>query len=317
MYSVTGPSNAAKIPYYTPYLSRKILDECVLQNGYRVPSQENYLYSFIYHCLYHKGLSSGIKTKYQSLTVSNSPDNDYLAKIKEIAIGLNVEVGSTLEELDVFMKSVGWRPHIDTLELLSSNNKWLAKHIQSEILEKEECIVMCVLKKGFMNNSNLETFNQYLSEIGFKILKQEILEGERAILAYNHLRGGNWSSTNEEEYSPAVIYTLFDSSINGVLVRKHNLEYNPRFKKNLLRRKFDVGNQSHIHMTDNTHQSLEYIDVLYKEEISDFTKIIRDFDNTHALDSSIIELSALVKYKIETLPRKIKDKLLSKLRSLI
>ena len=50
MYSVTGPSNAQKIPYYTPYLAKKILNETVTHNGYSVPNPKHYLNSFIYHC---------------------------------------------------------------------------------------------------------------------------------------------------------------------------------------------------------------------------------------------------------------------------
>ena len=35
MYSVTGPSNTAKIPYYTPYLAKKILANSRIYNGYK------------------------------------------------------------------------------------------------------------------------------------------------------------------------------------------------------------------------------------------------------------------------------------------
>ena len=45
-----------------------------------------------------------------------------------------------------------------------------------------------------------------------------------------------------------------------------------------LRKEFDVGNQSHIHMTDNTYQSLEYIDVLFPNKLNQIKKDIHKFD---------------------------------------
>ena len=94
-------------------------------------------------------MSSGIPTRYNDLKISNSPDNDYLLKIKELSKPFNIDVGSTLEELDEYMKDVGWRPHLDTLDLLSSNNRWLSKHVKSTNLGKELCLVACVLKRIF------------------------------------------------------------------------------------------------------------------------------------------------------------------------
>jgi len=316
MYSVTGPSNAAKIPYYTPYLAKKILDESVLHNGYSVPNPEHYLNSFIYHCLYHKGLSSGIETRYKDLNVLKSPDNDYLLKIHELSEALNVEVGSTLEELDLYMKSVGWRPHLDTLDLLSSNNKWLYKHTKSTNLGKELCLIACVLKIGFFEHNKIENFEKKLELLNLKILNKEVLKEERLLTAYNHLRGGNWSATNEEQYSPGAVYLLVDESRDGFLVRKNNLNYNPRSKKMALRKKFDVGFQSHIHMTDNTYQTLEYIDVLYPEQLSKYKDTISEIDK-HFNNNTLVDFSFILIYKLKTFPRKFKDRLMEKLRSLL
>ena len=111
-----------------------------------VPSPKDHLFSFIYHCLYHKGLTSGIPTKYKKLSPSINPDNDYLAEIKKIseAAGVRNEC-LTLEDLDAFMKEAGC-PHIDTLDLLSSTNRWLAAHLKSEIY-KEELELLCVCSK--------------------------------------------------------------------------------------------------------------------------------------------------------------------------
>ena len=235
MYSVSGPSNAARTPYYTPYLARKILNESVIFNGFSVPTSQNYLNSFIYHCLYHKGLSSGIPTIYKELKISASPDNDYLEKIKHLSLAEGVDTGGSLEELDSYMKGVGWRPHVDTLDLLSTNNKWLLRHLKAEVLIDELTIIICVLKEGFFDNDNLSSFIQSVKQKGFEVLDKEMLRDGREVIAFDHLRGGNWSLTNESKYSPSAVLVLCDSSIDGYLVRKFNLDYNPKHRKRALR----------------------------------------------------------------------------------
>ena len=317
MYSVTGPSNAQKIPYYTPYIAKKILNETAIHNGYKVPNPEHYLNSFIYHCLYHKGLSSGIPSRYNDLKISNSPDNNYLLKIKELSKPFNIDVGSTLEELDEYMKDVGWRPHLDTLDLLSSNNRWLSKHVKSTNLGKELCLVACVLKKGFFEHNKIEKFEKKLKQLNFKVLEKEILKDNRLQLAYNHLRGGNWSATNEEQFSPQAVFLLFDESKDGYLVRKNNLHYNPRSKKMALRKEFDVGNQSHIHMTDNTYQSLEYIDVLFPNKLNQIKKDIHKFDLESSKYNILQNTLFIIKYNLKILPRRVKDWLMELFRSII
>ena len=219
MYSVSGPSNAARIPYHTPFLSRQILENATTFRGYRVPNDVDYFHSFIYHCLYHKGLSSGIPSCYQNLVVSSSPDNDYLGKIKELGANVGVVAGESLEELDLYMETVGWKPHADTLDLLSSSNKWIYQHLKSLELAEEITLTVCVLKSGFRAHHSVDEFKSSLNAIGFEVLIHEHLLGDRANLAYDHLRGGNWSASNAEEYSPSDIYVIFDKTRDGVLVR--------------------------------------------------------------------------------------------------
>ena len=270
MYSVSGPSNAARIPYHTPYLSQKILDEAAEFKGYSVPSARNYLNSFIYHCLYHKGLSAGIPTMYSELKISESPDNDYLAKIKELAAAVGEIPGETLEELDEYMLAAGWRPHTDTLELLTSGNKWIMRKLRDSPRASEVTLTACILKSGFYDANTAASFEAELERCGFGVLRKEDLSGERALLARNHLRGGNWSASGEESFFPKTVYILFDATKTGYAVRSFSAEYNPRPKKLKLRRCFDTGYQSHIHMTDDTHQCVEYIDIMYPGELENY-----------------------------------------------
>jgi hypothetical protein len=83
-----------------------------------------------------------------------------------------------------------------------------------------------------------------------------------------------------------------------------------------LRKKFDVGFQSHIHMTDNTYQTLEYIDVLYPEQLSKYKDSINEIDK-HFNNNTLVDFLFILIYKLKTFPRKFKDRLMEKLRSLI
>ena len=270
LYSVSGPASSSRVPYHTPFISKRILDEAATHKGFKVPSNENYLYSFIYHCLYHKGLSSGIPSSYKNLRSNKIPENDYLSKITELSVRIGVSTGSTLEELDKFMGTIGWRPHSDTLELLSSSNRWLAHHINCEKKHKELAMILCVLKDGFYDRNNINEFESKVCSLGFKILSREHLQGTRKELAANHLRGGNWSLTENSKCLPSDVFVLLDTSVYGTFCRKYNGAYNPRPKKYRLRRMFDFHTDSMIHMTDTTHQSVEYLEVLYPTSLDNY-----------------------------------------------
>ena len=279
-YSESGPANAARIPYYVPSLARKLLNEKQKVGKYYVQNPSNYFFSLAYHCLYHKGRSSGITSNYANVAPYENPDNDYLVKLEEIAEQANLECPSTLEEIDKLMKESGWRPHLDTLDLLATTNVWLSTHLARQRSNvREQTLIACVLKKGFLDRYDVvEDFEKSLREQGLTVLRKEILENERAELARAHLRGGNWSSVGAEEYFPKVIYIVFDSTNYGYICRANNFFYSPRGKKLALRKLYDVDHQSHIHMTDDTAQTMEYLEVLYPEQIVELEAEIGKFD---------------------------------------
>ena len=316
MYSVRGPSDAARIPYHVPVLSKKILNEAVKFNGYSVPSGINYLHSFIYHCLYHKGISSGIPSTHAGVVASKNPDNDYLGKIEELSRIEDVAVGTNLEELDEYMESVGWRPHLDTLELLAKSNKWLAKHLEKTVNRIEYTLIACVLKEGFFAANTCDRFEKSLQKNGFAILQSEKLDGNRQIQAATALRGGNWSSTNEPKYLPKHLYILYDATLRGSAIRKYNLNYDPRPIKNVLRKKYDGADQSFIHMTDNTAQTVEYLKEMYPATVEAVYEDIMKTDLKYSQHSLKLYLWKIL-FQTKSMPRRILSIVNEKIRSLI
>ena len=279
LYSVSSPANAARIPYYLPFLSKKMLAEKVItKDGYSVQTDENYLYSLIYHCLYHKGVSSGIASKYPTVRVSESPDNDYLAEIKNIADRVGVQVGDTLEELDSLLAEKGWKPHRDTLELVAPTNKWLQRHLESDVLADELGLFVLVLKTGFFEEHTIDKISKILLEHDFHIFRSEVFDPERKNTATDHLRGGNWSSTGEEKYNPSAAIVVGKVGVEGVAARAQNSVIDIRSFKLKLRKEFDVDHQSFIHITDTTHQSYEYFEVLYPELKNESGAFLTEYD---------------------------------------
>jgi hypothetical protein len=274
MYGVSTPASTSMLPYHPPYLSRKILENKRIGPGSAsVPSDIDYLNSFIYHCLYHKGLSSGIPTSFKNLKPSSTPDNNYALKIEELAHEIGLKLDITLEGLDNYMIECGWRPHIDTLEFIAPNNEWVENLLKS-LKEKDEIgLNVCIIKKGAISDNIFEEIVTEFESHDLTIIRSEILSDEQAQTAFNHLRGGNWTSTGNDIFHPGAAIVLADTKDLVLHARHKGMTINRiRDVKIALRRKLDTEKESYIHVTDNTTQALEYLNVLFPNQIEELLK---------------------------------------------
>ena len=89
-------------------IARQILKNSVIgPGGAKVPNNEDYLHSFIYHCVYHKGYTSGIKSVRENYKTRVPPDNDYTAHIYKLAKLNSVHFDQiNLEMLDEYMEGL-------------------------------------------------------------------------------------------------------------------------------------------------------------------------------------------------------------------
>ena len=268
MYGVSTPASGARLPYYPPYLARRILDNKIQgPGGAFVPCPMDYLNSLIYHCLYHKGLSSGIKTNFKYLTPSPNPDNDYAEIIRKLLKGQNLDIEVGLEELHAYMSEVGWLPHLDTLRFIAMTNEWLENLLKKTTVESDIGLNVCVAKRGLVKKNEFNKLCESFQAKGFHIIKREVFSDERADLAYKFLRGGNWSTNKEGDYLPAAGLVLLD--VQGIVLKARSKGVNInriRSVKSQLRDEFDTAGESLIHITDHTSEALEYLEVLYPEE---------------------------------------------------
>ena len=267
MYGVSKPSNGVMLPYYPPKIARQILKNSVIgPGGAKVPNNEDYLHSFIYHCVYHKGYTSGIKSVRENYKTRVPPDNDYTAHIYKLAKLNSVHFDQiNLEMLDEYMESKAWRPQTDTLSFIGLINPWLKKHIEESIMQEEIGLSVVILKKKFSSLYEINDIRQLIIKEDFLILDEFELVNDKLNKAIDVLRGGNWLSAvgGDAEYLPWYFMIIKDNTSRYKLLKYFNIKTNSiRLLKNKLRNKIDLGSHSLIHATDNTSQAIEYISLM-------------------------------------------------------
>ena len=276
MYGESTPASGSMLPYYPTHLANSILNESVEGPGNsKVPNVINYLHSFIYHCIYHKGYTSGLSSRFFKNKQVHLADNDYEGHIKRIAKLADVEITDlTMEGLDEYMKTVGWRPHIDTLMFIALTNSWLKKHLESINLEKEIGLSVIIIKnKGIIENKS-QLIKEHIIKNNYKLLFEKTFTDSEVEKYSKILRGGNWTMgvNGDKNFLPRKILIIQDVTDYTKFLNIFNIKYNSiRTLKTKLRKQFDNTEESIIHATDNSAQAIEYM-----EEINLDSKFVKE-----------------------------------------
>lgn len=299
MYGVSTPAFASMIPYYPPYLAKRILENKQLHSsGAYIPSNDESLLSFIFHCVYHKGYSSGLRSKILTPIKKYKVDNDYekhilsLSKVSSIII-----TDITLEGLDDLLALNGWRPPIDSLNFYAFNNDWLSSHLLHNKIN-DEGFYFVVIRNNF-NSSMREILHKHLDLFGFRIIYQEnLMSVEREKNVSERLRGGNWGNplSNDYEFAkPSEIYVIAETHDYIYRLFSLNIGFSRiRYIKSFLRKKLDndiAGKDSSIHITDNSGETKEYINQVLSSSISD--RIYHDIQSIKPLRNTFIRYHIL------------------------
>ena len=270
LWSVSAPTYNG-ITYYKPHLAKKILNNFEIGPiKAKIPSKKDYLNSFIYHCLYHKGVNAGIKSENQEIETIKIPNNKYLKKIKQLSKELKVNTGGTMEELDNYLSSQGWKPKIDTLSKIAVYNEWVKK---SFIKKKEKLFPFSIfiLRHNALENKIYKKIKKYIVENGFKIIQSKILPKNIKTNVKNNLRGGSWKDHNFLENTKK-----FEPSI-AIIIYYPNFFKKSEFKdlKEKIRKKFDIINKpSIVHSTDNQSEFWDYLECCFPKNINYLKKKI-------------------------------------------
>jgi hypothetical protein len=298
------------IPYYPPLLARQILENAIDgPAGSRIPSPEDALRSFIYHALYHakKGYAAGIPSALKE-HIEKHPENDYAAVIQEMADALGISPGRTMEELDEYLATEGWRPKLDTLAKLGETNAWVYDRFFSLGQGGPVGLAVFMLREWVYEQGLADQAVSVIKENGFTVLREKVLSGEEKKRATETLRGGSWGENPDGTstgWRPAVALVVVDMKCVKLppAYAKGYEHFKIRNMKNVLRRKFDKEDRGSVHSTDNTHESWEYIDICFPGEVeaiqselaslaqvSKFSKLLQFFSPTYLKHSLLYSL---------------------------
>ncbi|HEX5333028.1 MAG TPA: hypothetical protein VFW79_10330 [Cellulomonas sp.] len=202
VYSETGLDGAdfQNAAYYPPQLARLILDRAVVHgSGALVPSPVDHLHSMAYHAVYHKGSRSGLPSTDSGRLLpfdaqDEAPEHDYPTVLGDLARAVGVTLPQTLEEIDGYLATVGWRPPVDTLRRLAAVNPWVRAHAASEAADAQDTAEISVffVRERALTVVDLDDISAVLDHFGFEVLATRELDEDARSRCAREARGGNW-----------------------------------------------------------------------------------------------------------------------------
>ena len=281
IYSASGlkGTDFRKMAYYPPKIAKEILENSLLFKEYiKVPSPKYYFLSMAYHAVYHKGYSSGIKTRilYDEKDCKKH-DHDYT----NILIKLGKDEGYILEDLSLetlhdLLKNENWTPPYDTLEKLSKKNVWVKDHIldnQPKVADKYKGLTVFIVREKGMNF--LDEIRDIIFRNGFTILNENHINKEDSLLSTEEIRGGNWGKGPFAVSGGNPCYAIVAYDILPIEPSSDDLDQHVGLaNKRILKtkhyiRKFINTTMSKkeefnaLHSADNPIQAFEYIKLVF------------------------------------------------------
>lgn len=304
MHSVT---RASGLPYYPPPLARSMLKNSVDgPAGSKIPNPEDALNSFIYHVLYHgKGYATNIPSSLDGKP-ETIPENDYGKYIKQKADAIGIDIKITMEDLDDYMESVGWRPKRDTLAKIAEKNAWVRDRFFGNREHGGTGLTVFILKEKALERGLRGDIIEHFKKDGLNIVRDiEFTEGQKKN-ATDHIRGGNWTGPDgkSEGLLPAGMLIATDPRcIDLPPGYAHDYERLwSKKRKGKLRSKFDKeGEASIVHAADNSVEAWEYIDYCFSDEIEKIKEEVEVYTSSKVSRArrlfSITYISHIIKFK--------------------
>jgi hypothetical protein len=282
VYTVSGlpATDYRGMAYYPPYLAEQILERRVLYKGlFSTPVYSDHFLSLAYHAIYHKGLNAGIATSLANLAASSKSDHNYAGMLENLAGKCRIDCGEiTMEALDECLFHHGWRPPLDALAQLATNNRWIKRRFFSNPSNTDDPdlrgLVVFVLRERALQLQAESEILDVLQAAGFKILAVEHLCPDEAALAARRIRGGNWGRGPFpiSGGGPATIVVGHDTDpivVPEHLRRQHALLDNARILaaketvRNLMNSRVRVSQQCNvIHSSDSAQHAVEYLRIM-------------------------------------------------------
>ena len=124
VWNVSKPDHFG-ITYMPPLIAQDVINNSVEGRALsKIPRPLDAFNCLVFHALYHKGFNSGISSIHHSRH-KNTSSNDYQHAITKKASLLGLKVDCTMEDLDVYMRKIGWCPTIYDLTRTAKRNEWV------------------------------------------------------------------------------------------------------------------------------------------------------------------------------------------------
>lgn len=273
--------------YIPPVKATQVLNNAVIgPGGALIPNKQDAIDLLVYHILYHKGHLSRIPSIHNQYNSADENNNKYLRVIRPLCDSLEYEVGSTLEEMDLYMASAGWRPALDTLNKIAAWNSWVRDTLSTTIVELVPLYAF-ILKEGVKSNNNEELIKNGLLKEGFMVLDERELDSAVKHKAITGLRGGIWNDSLEND---AEINNFYPYKILITWDRLGRPISEIAFAKQRVRALVDLKKPSLIHSSDNYSESLDYIEICMPDQFlfyKNTEEVLKKF-SVHSLNKKTI-----------------------------
>lgn len=281
LYSVTGLPGAdfRSMPYYPPYLADELLDRAVNLRGIcSVPAPREHFLSLAYHALYHKGAASGIPINEKSSCPKATAGHDYVAILRRLAERLGIHISITLEGLDAYLDSQGWRPPHDMLIRLSRRNRWVKSLLQRHDSDStaDDRVAVFLVREEALRRGGVERASKLIESFGFQITATHTFDERSVAKLARSLRGGNWGRgpwpiSGGPPVAAIVAYDSAPIAPNRKQKKRFPFIANARLLcKEQLRDAFNEGYNKDqycnvIHSSDNGREAQDYLRIIVPE----------------------------------------------------
>lgn len=298
LYSASGLEHTdyQGAAYYPPSLATGLIDRAVVHgSGFLVPAPDDHVRSLAYHAVYHKGPSSGFPSALLGRT-DPDPEHDYPAEVARLGAPLGVPALRTLEDVDHYLATVGWRPPLDALRRLASSNPWVETALGTVtgdraggVSEGSELTVFFVRERTLTTLTAADVLAE-LEHVGFDVVAVAELDDEARTRTAQSLRGGNWGqgpfpvSGGDPVIVIAALHHDPDPPSPELLARyPHLTNGEVVVAKQRVRRAVEVRTTADaafnpVHSSDNEQEAWEYLEIAVPGQVA---SIRADVDERH------------------------------------
>jgi hypothetical protein len=282
VYSVTGLPGAdyRAMPYYPPYLAEQLLDRATRhRNLCHVPAPREHFLSLAYHALYHKGVEAGIPSRLGK-PITTQADHNYSVVLSRLAHDLGIDVPVTLEDLDAYLDSQGWRPPHDMLVRLARHNRWVRSmlHRPETGPAADDRVAVFLAREEVLRRGGVDRAEKLIRSYGFDIVATQVIDSAASSHVARSIRGGNWGRGPWPISGgpPVAAIVAFDRApipLTRRQRRRFPFVANARLLcKEQLRDAFNDGVPADqhcnvVHSSDNGREALDYLRIIMPEAI--------------------------------------------------